>query len=308
MELRQLRYFVGVVEAGSLLKASSRLHVAQPALGQQIAALEDELGTRLFERSSRGMQPTDAGLVFLDHAKVVLGDVERARAAVQQSGDTPRGEVAIGLPTTVALAATVPIVGACRERLPNVRLKVIEAYSGYLREWLQAGRLDLAVLFGDTSDTALSKQPLLDERLALVSRSGEVKFPARISLSKVAAVDLVLPTRDHGLRRIIDDACVPLGLALNVVAEIDSLSSVKRAVDAGIGSTILPLAAVAEEVAVGRLKASAISDASMTRRVVLAVNVTRPATRAATAVSGVAIELIRAMVRSGTWPGQWIGR
>lgn len=308
MELRQLRYFVGVVEAGSLLKASSRLHIAQPALGQQITALEDELGTRLFDRSSRGMQPTDAGLVFLDHAKVVLDDIERARAAVQQSGDTPSGEVAIGLPTTVALAATVPIVGACRERLPNVRLKVIEAYSGYLREWLQAGRLDLAVLFGDSSDTALSKQPLLDERLALVSRPGDGNLPARMSLSKVAAVDLVLPTRDHGLRRIIDDACAPLGLALNVVAEIDSLSSVKRAVEAGIGSTILPLAAVAEEVTAGRLKASAISDASMTRRVVLAVNVTRPATRAAAAVSGVAIELIRAMVRSGTWPGQWIGR
>ncbi|MDZ5457941.1 LysR substrate-binding domain-containing protein [Azohydromonas lata] len=307
MELRQLRYFVGVVEAGSLLKASARLHVAQPALGLQISSLEEELGTRLFERTSRGMQLTEAGRIFLDHAKVVLNDIERARAAVQQTDDAPRGEVAIGLPTTVALAATVPIVSACRERLPLVRLKVIEAYSGFLREWLQAGRLDVAFLFGDAADPVLSKQPLLDERLALVSRPVDGHLPARIALSRVATVDLVLPSREHGLRRIIDDACFSLGLQLNVVAEIDSLPSVKRAVEAGIGSTILPLAAVAEEVAAKRLRASAIADASMTRRVVLAVNLTRPATRAAAAVASLATELIHDMVRSGSWPGHWIG-
>src|SRR5262245_19763197 len=109
MELRQLRYFVGVAEAGSLLKASSRLHVAQPALGQQVAALEDELGSKLFERSSRGMSLTEAGRTFLEHAKAVLANVERARAAVRETAAVPRGEVVIGFPTTIALAATLPI-------------------------------------------------------------------------------------------------------------------------------------------------------------------------------------------------------
>src|SRR5262245_1478076 len=139
MELRQLRYYVGVSEAGSLLKASTRLHIAQPALGAQITALEDEVGARLFERSSRGVTLTEAGKTFLEHAKVVLADVERARQAVRDTSAVPRGDVVIGFPTTVALAATVPVVRACRERLPQVRLKVIEAYSGFLREWLQSG-------------------------------------------------------------------------------------------------------------------------------------------------------------------------
>src|SRR5690606_41141063 len=141
MELRQLRYFVAASEAGSLLKASGRLHVAQPALGQQITALEDELGTRLLERSSRGVSLTEAGKIFLEHARLVLADAERARLAVQQSAADPRGEVSLGLTTTVALAATMPILSACRSRLPQVRLKVVEAYSGFLRERLQAGRL-----------------------------------------------------------------------------------------------------------------------------------------------------------------------
>lgn len=308
MELRHLRNFVGVLEAGSLLRASTRLHVAQPALGQQMAALESELGTKLFERSSRGMQPTDAGLAFLEHAKVVLDDVEKARASVQALGTSPRGDVAIGLPATVSLAATVPIVSACRERLPSVRLKIIESHSGYLREWLQSGRLDFAVLFGDASDAALSKQTLLDERLAVISGGSDPPLPGRVTLRRIAQLDFVLPSRDHGLRRIIDEACRPKNLSLKVVAEIDSLTSVKRVVELGIGRTILPLASVADEVAAGRLRAAPIADPGMTRRVVLATNVSRPSTRAAAAVSALTRELFRAMVQAGTWPGKWLAR
>ena len=140
MELRQLRYFLGVCEAGSLLKASAQLHIAQPALGQQIAALEEELGVRLFVRSTRGMALTPEGRVFLEHARVVLTDADRARQAVRASTTEPHGQVVLGLPTTVALAATVPIVQACRARYPRIQLQVIEAYSGFLREWLQMGR------------------------------------------------------------------------------------------------------------------------------------------------------------------------
>jgi LysR family nitrogen assimilation transcriptional regulator len=306
MELRQLRYFVGVFESGSLLKASAQLHVAQPALGQQIAALEHELGSRLFERTSRGMTPTAAGLTFLEHAKVVLADVDRARAAVRETSAVPQGEVAVGLPTTIALAATLPLLQACRARLPLVRLKLVEAYSGFLREWLQAGRLDLAFLYGDRAEPAILKRPLLDERLALVASASQAALPARITLTRAARHEFVLPGREHGLRRIIDDACAPLGIELAVIAEIDSLPSVKQAVAAGIGSTILPLAAVADEIAAGRLRAATISDASMHRRVVLASSVTRPLTLATSGVAALAAEVIREKVVSGRWPGRWI--
>lgn len=307
MELRQLRYFVGVSEAGSLLKASARLHIAQPALGQQIAALEDELGARLFERSSRGMTLTEPGAVFLEHARVVFADAERARHAVQETSAVPSGEVVIGLPATVALAVTVPILIACRERYPSIRLKVIEAYSGFLREWLLAGRLDLALLFGDAADTSLAKLPLLEERLALVTSTHSKRLPRSLTLAEVAHRPLVLPGREHGLRRIIDDACLPLGIELDVVAEIDSLSSVKKAVEADLGSTILSLASVAEEVATGRLRASTIEGASMSRRVVCATSITRPMTQATSAMIRLTTELLQQMVRSGAWPARWVG-
>jgi LysR family transcriptional regulator, nitrogen assimilation regulatory protein len=307
MEFRQLRYFIGVVEAGSLLQASTRLHVAQPALGQQIAALEHSLGARLFERSSRGMSLTEAGQIFLAHARVVLADADRAREAVRASNAAPSGPVSLGLPTTVGLVATVPILSACRERYPQIRLRIVEGYSGFLREWLQAGRLDLSLLYGDAVDAALAKRPLLDDRLALISSSEGQVLPLNLSMHDLARWPLVLPGPDHGLRRIIDDACGPLGIALNVVAEIESLSSVKRAVEAGLGCTILPKGSVAEEVADGRLRPSDIDSPSMIRRVVCATSVTRPGTTAGTAVMELVSDVLRQMVDDGSWPARWIG-
>lgn len=307
MELRQLRYFVGVCEAGSLLKAAARLHVAQPALGQQIAALEAEVGAKLFERSSRGMAPTEAGRTFLEHARVVLADVERARSAVRESSAVPRGEVVVGLPTTVALAVTLPILRACRERFPLVRPKVVEAYSGFLREWLLGGRLDIAVLYGDAPEPGLAKRPLVDEDLALVTGVDGRRAPRRVSLRALAGRPMVLPGREHGLRRIVDEACAPAGIELDVVAEIESLTSVRKAVEAGIGATVLPLGSVAEETASGRLRASIIDSPGMSRRIVCATSVTRPATPACDAVIALVCEVIREMVVGGAWPARWIG-
>ena len=307
MELKQLRYFLGVCEAGSLLKASTRLHIAQPALGQQIAALEDELGVKLFARSTRGMALTPEGRTFAEHAKVVLTDADRAKASVRNAATDPQGQVVLGLPTTVALAATVPIVQACRAKYPRIQLQVIEAYSGFLREWLQMGRLDLALLFGDESDPDLLKRVLLEEPLALVAPPGAPALPKTLRLRHLQNMELVLPGREHGLRRIIDEACAQQGIALRVVAEIDSLTSVKKAVAAGVGHTILSQSSVMEEVANGQLQVITINESSMRRRVVCATRITRPTTLAGAAVIGLATDLIRGMVGSGAWPGQWIG-
>ncbi|WP_234193321.1 LysR substrate-binding domain-containing protein [Pseudacidovorax sp. NFM-22] len=307
MELRQLRLFVAVSEAGSLLKASAQVHLAQPALGQQIAALEAELAAPLFVRSSRGMALTPAGSVFLEHAKVVLADAERARLAVREALDAPQGEVAIGLPTTVALVATLPLLRACRERLPQVRLKLVEGYSGFVREWLLSGRLDLALLYGDAPEPGLAKQPLLDDRLVLVTGAAPGRVPRRIGLASLARWPLVLPGREHGLRRLIDEACAPAGVQLDVVAEIESLGSVKRAVEEGIGSTILAAGAVAEEVAAGRLRTIAIDSPAMRRRVVRVLGTARPQTVACAAVDALVVDVLRDMARSSAWPATWIG-
>lgn len=306
MELKQIRYFVGVSEAGSLLKASTQLHIAQPALGQQMADLEHYLGVKLFLRTSRGMVLTDAGRRFLDHAKLVLADVERARDAVRESSVNPQGEVVIGLPTTVALAVTVPLLKACREHYPLVRLKVVEAYSGFLVEWLRSGRLDSAILFGDKPEIGLVKEALLDEQLALVTAPSDRAMPKQLSLKRLAQWPLVLPGKEHGLRRILDEACSAESIVLDVIAEIDSLASVKNAVESGVASTVLSLASVSSEVKAGRLHASTISSPNISRRVVCATNIARPPTSAGTAVTLLLTEAIRNLVKNGAWPARLV--
>lgn len=308
MELRQIRQFVGVCEAGSLLKASAQLHIAQPALGQHITALEHDLQAQLFQRSSRGMRLTDAGRQFLEHAKVLLADAERARLAVQAHADLPQGEVAIGLPATVALAVTLPLLKACRARFPQIRLQIVEAYSGFLSEWLRLGRLDAAVVFGDHNEAGLLKTALLDEQLALVTPRAARPLPARVGLKRLSRVPLILPSRGHGLRRIIDEACAAESVPLDVVAEIDSLTAAQAAVEAGIAATVLSIGSVAEAVRAGRVDAATISHPLMSRRVVSAIHLTRPGTRASAAVVALLSEVVCGMVRSGAWPGRLVAQ
>lgn len=306
MEFRQCRYFVAVCDAGSLLGASRLLHIAQPALGQQIAALEHELGQDLFTRSNRGMSLTPAGEVFLGHARQILTDAERARQAVTQTQATPQGKVILGLPTTVGLIAAIPILKACRERLPQVKVQIIEAYSGFLREWLNQGRLDIAMMFGASVDAAVATRLLLQDRLTLVMPAEQALSTQGVALRRLADFPLVLPGQEHGLRKIIDDACAAAQIKLNVVAELDSLPTMKRAVEAGIGLTILPAGAIHEEAQGGSLRALPIRSSAMTRDVNIARNVTRVETPAVSAVHRVIIDVVHALVKSQSWPGKWL--
>jgi LysR family nitrogen assimilation transcriptional regulator len=307
MELRQLRYLIGVCEAGGVLAASKTLHVAQPALSQSIASLESELGVQLFVRTNRGMSLTDAGRTMLAHARVVLADIERARSAVRHSTLDIRGEVVIGLPTTVALVATLPILRATRAQYPKLKLKIIESHSGFLTEWLRAGRLDLSVLFVSGNESAFEYRLLLEERLALVTMPQNTPATKEVSLRSLAARPLVLPAQEHGLRRIIDKVCAEHGLELEVIAEIDSLPNIKRAVQEGMASTILSPGAVADEVQAGHLAVTTITRPHISRQVACATSMTRPITPATAAMISLVTEQMQELVEQRLWPAAWIG-
>ncbi|ANH66788.1 LysR substrate-binding domain-containing protein [Mitsuaria sp. 7] len=313
MELRQLRYLIGVADAGSLLKASKLLHLAQPALGQHIVALEEELGATLFVRSSRGMALTDNGRRFVEHARKVLAELEAAKASVQTEGQQLTGDVILGLPTTVALAATVPLLRLVRTRLPLVRLRIVESHSGFLREWLQAGRLELSILFEDRQEPWLSQRQLLTEQLVLVGAAGAAgaagagmpsipPMPREVSLRELSRLPMILPNTEHGLRRIIDAACRANGVVLDVVAEIDSLPAVKTAVAAGLAYTILSPGSVSEELRQGQLRQAVIRDPEIRRTICSCFALTRSPGPAARAVSDLVDEVIRELVLTGQWP------
>ena len=248
MELRQLRYFVRIVELGSMGRAALDLQMVQSALSQQISRLEGELSTRLLQRTSKGTVPTEAGLAFFREAQLTLRHADQAARVARQARLS--GTVTVGLAPTTASVLGIPLMRAMRERYPDVRLHMVESLSGHLSNMLNARQLDLAVLFDTQPARRWSVLPLLDERLFLIrcahggASTLPAKLPRRLRLAQLQHEPLILPTGPHGLRSRIDAAFATAKVTPQVAMEIDSLAMLMDAVNAGLGSTLQPWAAV----------------------------------------------------------------
>jgi LysR family nitrogen assimilation transcriptional regulator len=305
MELRQLRYFVAIVEHGSLSRAARVLHVAQPALTQQLRQLETELGAQLLHRSAQGVLATDAGKTFYEHAQAILKQVNDARAAIQQSAERPAGQVALGIPQSVSGALALPLLSAVRNAYPEISLQISEEISGNLIEQLRSGRINLAVLFDDGQLSPFVAKPLVEENLMYIARAGS-PFAARgksITLSKALEAPLILPSPMHGVRPRIEQVASGAGLSIQSVADINSIAILKSALLTDMGATILPLAPVLPEIERGLLTACPISGARIARTVCLCFSRSMPLTHAAAAVEKCALQVTRELCDSGRWPG-----
>ena len=247
VELRQLRYFVRVVELGSLGRAAKEFQLVTSALSQQLSRLEGELSTRLLHRSATGVQPTDAGMAFSQQAQLSLRHADDAVLAAKQARLS--GHVSVGLPSTTSSVLAMPFIAAMRERYPEVRLRLVEGLSGSLAAMLASRQLDLAILFEAAASQCWCSMPLLDERLFLAGLGGlpEMACLGRggIDLRSIAGIGLVLPSRSHGLRYVVDAAFSRLGIEPKIVLEVDGLSTLLQAVEAGIAATVQPGAAMA---------------------------------------------------------------
>lgn len=307
MDLRQLRYFLLVAEAGGFTRAAERAHVAQPALSSHVARLEDELGVRLFARTSKGVELTPAGKTLSEHGHELFKSVELAKDAARHAGEDVQGNVALGLPCTISMVLTLPLVTQVRRNWPRVALRLVEAHSGWLLEWLLDGRLDAAILFDAPGRKGVKTVPLLDEDLFLVSpvcAAGESDRDDTVSMSEVASLPLLLPARGHGLRTVIERAAETADLQLNVEVEIDALANIKKAVAAGLGHTILSRAAIEGELQRQEVLARRIIDPIVTRTAVLAFRNERTPSFARDKVLEAMRLQITELVQSGSWPAR----
>lgn len=302
MELRQLRYFVKVCELRSMGRAAVELGVVTSALSQQISRLESELSTRLLQRSSTGVVPTDAGLAFLHQAQLTLRHADDAVRAAQQARLS--GHVSVGLAPTTATVLGVPLMRAMQERYPEVRLHMVEALSGHLTTMLHARQLDLAVLFQTDTPRRWSVLPLLAEKLFVIASPTLDGRPAgtKVRLSQLADVPLILPSGSHGLRATLMAAFARARIQPRIVAEVDGLALLMDAVRAGHGATIQPGAATARHDR-DDLQLTQISDAHVGRRNLLVSLSDDELSPAALAARVVLADTARALVREGRWTG-----
>jgi len=302
MELRQLRYFVKVCELRSMGRAAVELGVVTSALSQQISRLEGELCTRLLQRSSAGVSPTDAGVAFLQQAQLTLRHADEAVRAAQQARLS--GHVSVGLAPTTASVLGLPLMQAMRVRYPDVRLHLVESLSGNLASMLQARQLDLAVLFEAATQRRWSIEPLLEEKLFLIAAASLAQRPpgVRVRLSQLAGVPLIMPSAGHGLRATLTTAFARARIEPDVVAEIDGLALLMDAVRAGLGATIQPGAALARQ-PVGDVLSSQITDAHVGRRNLLVSLSDDELSPAALATRVVMADTARRLVCEGRWAG-----
>lgn len=281
MDFRQLNTFVHVARLGSLSKAAERLRTAQPALSRQIRLLEESLHVTLFDRHGRGMTLTDAGQHLLQRAESILQQLDDARVEVLDRGQTVRGRVCLGVPPTVGEVLAARLIEKFHTRYPAVALRVVPAFSGYLIDFLHRGEVDLAIIYGIDHRPDVGLAPLIEEQLFFVGPADAgLEQDKPISLASVARNKLVLPSSQHGLRVLIEDAARRQDLRLSVPIEADALQTLKDLVTRAMGYTILPLAPVLPEIAAGELTACPITQPSLRRSLVLAQPLGRPMTTA----------------------------
>lgn len=313
MDLRQLRYFVSIAELGSISAASKRLGVAQPSLSQTIKQLEHELGVELLVRSPRGVSPTESGQVLLDRASSILNALELTAHEIKDRFGDVRGPVSFGVPSSAGNVLSVPLAETVRHQFPNIMLRIMEAMSGFVQEWLAQGQLDFGILYDVDRVRHLRAQALLVEQLFLVAAADEWRdnigpngiAETPVTLRECATLPMILPHRSHGLRDTIERFAASRACSLPVVLEIDSLTNIKALVARGSGYTILAPAAVFDELQQGTLVIVPICDPAIRRTVSLVRNPSRPVTQAAREVERLIVEIVAELVRKKLWLAQF---
>jgi LysR family nitrogen assimilation transcriptional regulator len=300
MDLRQLRYFVGIVQAGSLSRAADQLHVAQSAISHHLASLESELGRQLVTRGPKGILLTEAGGVLYRHAEAILRHVEFAKQDAVNVLNVPAGRVSIGFPVALASLLATELFVRVRTAYPQILLHIVDGNSGLLRERLNNGRLDLAVLLTGQAERGLAVEPLVLEEL-FYATADQDRSPVRIA--DVARQPLLVPGPDSGIQRDAREVFEKYGLTLEPIGECDSLNTMRELVAAGVANSIMTWSGLHGGAPRIALNYRRFADAKMVRPVSLCFSEMGLRSPAIEAVALTLKSLVRELVESGAWQG-----
>src|SRR5580698_9662106 len=304
LELRELRYFHSVARTGNFGRAARELNIGQPNVSHQVQKLEQELGTQLLIRHGRGVTLTQAGSCLMERLDVILG-LLNAPLEPAAAPERTIGTISIALPPEPAPLLVPRLLDACRERWPHVTLAIREATSASLEEWVLDRRVDIAVLQDPPALDELSVEPVVTERLGLVSgvRTLRLEGTDSVRVRQLGELKLILPHPRHWIRRLVDSAAFRRGVVLNQVQQVDGVALTKETVRDGSGHTVLPFVAVRDEVARGTLSFLPIDhDPLLTIHAIANHSGVVPAPFV-TEVSRLLREVMSSQARSGVWTG-----
>lgn len=259
LDLRSLRYFVAVVEAESITRATKSLYIAQPALTAQIKHLESDLGVQLLDRSHAGVKPTAAGLQLYAEATKLLAAADTLRLRIGKPSEEPEGQVTLAFPTVLGRTVLGEVLLAVSKRYPKIRLFVIDGVSLKILNAVQDGSADFGLLVDPPANSGLRTHRLAIESIYLVGedRDGSVRRLLRapnkrkaskggpdgdptIRFADAAVQPLILQSRPYSIRRQAEEAAKAQGVHLNVAHEHDSANVLFALRRVGGGFTFAP--------------------------------------------------------------------
>ena len=308
MDIRRLYAFVKIVDIGSITRASAILHIAQPALSQQIASLETRFGKPLLLRSKRGVVPTEAGKVLYRHCQMILRQMDQAEIDIASASDEISGHVRVGL-APLGLGALIgsQLIESISKSHPGVKIYINENVGGgVISEMIMTSKMDVALIFNPGPIPSLLFDPISTEELYYVATKGEEPEHNEIAFAEAVAHPLILPSQIHTVRQAIDTTLARAGLSAKVLAQTESISVLANAVSEGFGATILPLSAAhALQRRVPEARASRIRHPNIKVNMVTCTSAQQPLSEAAALVHGRLIELAKGRTLSSGVPPEF---
>jgi LysR family hydrogen peroxide-inducible transcriptional activator len=245
MQIHQLRYFCAVARTGSFTRAAQHEHVAQPSLSQQIRKLEDELGTKLFDRLGRAVRLTQLGEIFLPRAEAILRQVDQSKLEIQEKIGAEQGTLVIGAIPTIAPYFLPAHLSSFTRKFPRVRINVIEEVTAELLNLAHRGAIDLALLALPVPATHCECRELFRERLYLtVPHNHRLVGSKPIRLAQIENDPFLLLKEGHCFRENTLTACGRARLQPNVVFESGQFATIMAMVATGVGVSLVPEMAI----------------------------------------------------------------
>lgn len=321
MDLRTLRYFITVLEAGSLSRAAGSLYIAQPALTAQIKKLEAELGAQLFDRSHAGVTPTPAGVQLYEDARRLLSDADAVRERIQRLPQGPEGSVTVALPFLLASLLMGPLLGALKMSHPRIRVFVLDDLSLGVRKAMLDRRADVGLLVDAPQAEGLHCRPVVSEAMYFCGQDHDgsaarmLRPPAmtqsprpEIRFADAVAQPLVLQSRRFAIRRAVEDAAAVLGLPLNIAHEQDSTRVIRSLYLSGAGFTFTPACALNDQPAPRpNWVVARVTQPDLERTYSLATPAGRPVDAATQVVMETLVGQMKRMIEAGIWEAAWLG-
>ena len=282
IDVKRLRYFVAVCKHGGFSHAASVIGVAQPALTRQIQLLEREVGLKLITRNGRGAEPTEEGRFLLARSMEYLEGLDNLFLELKQRSSQMSGQAVVGICPTISSFFLDDLKSYVATNSPDLSMSVLEAYSGDLKNLMNSDRLDLALTYKPSGSVSVQHIELFSERLVLVSGFVPDLEQRSFKLNEFESLKLILPSRIHELRLIIDTVSKRRGVLLRPDLELDLLDAVKTFLKRSLDFfTILPAFSVHKEVESREFSQYTIDDPDMLRTISI-VTPARPRNHAVT--------------------------